>query len=81
VRDGGDRATWAAVVSGALTLSIFRFWAQFDQPSMQRWASRTEELFTSPAYIEDLGLLGLTLYAIMVSALLESDYRRHRPSM
>jgi hypothetical protein len=76
LRDGGERATWPAVLSGALTLSIFTFWAQFDQPFMQRWASRTEELFTSPAYIEELGLLGLTLYAIMVSALLVLLLRR-----
>ena len=61
VRDGGTKATWPAVVSGALTLSIFTFWAQFDQPFMQRWASPTEEVFTSTAYIEELGLLGLTL--------------------
>ena len=76
VRDGGTKATWPAVVSGALTLSIFTFWAQFDQPFMQRWASPTEEVFTSTAYIEELGLLGLTLYAIMVSALLVLLLRR-----
>jgi hypothetical protein len=77
VRRGGEVASWAAVVSAALTLSMFTFFAQFDQPFMQRWAAGTAPLPGSPIYMqEELGMLGLILYASMVSALLVLCLRR-----
>jgi hypothetical protein len=76
VRRGGDIASRAAVVSAALTLSMFTFFAQFDQPWIQRWAAG-EALPGSPLYMqEELGMLGLILYATMVSGLLVLCLRR-----
>jgi hypothetical protein len=77
VRRGGEVASWAAIVSAALTLSMFSFFAQFDQPFMQRWAAGTAPAPGSPIYMqEELGMLGLILYATMVSALLVLCLRR-----
>src|SRR6266849_6304427 len=41
MRRGGNLATWPAIISGALTLSMLTFFLQFDQPLIDRWAAGT----------------------------------------
>ena len=77
IRRGGTRASWAGIVSGALTLSMFTFFAQFDQPLIQRWAGGASAAVSGPYWMqEELGMLGIMLYAIMVAGLLVLLLRR-----
>lgn len=77
MRRGGDRASWPAVISGALTLSMFTFFLQFDQPYIDVWASGAHADPRAVGWAEqELGLLGLILYALMVSGLLVMLLRR-----
>jgi hypothetical protein len=76
-RRAGDVAPWSAVVSAALTLSMFTFFAQFDQPWIQRWAAGVSAVPVSPRYMqEELGMLGLILYATVLSGMLVVCLRR-----
>lgn len=78
LRRGGVKASWPAVVSGALTLSMFTFFAQFDQPYIDRWAANTDNL-RGPVWMEEeLGILGLLLYAATYAGLLLVLLRRFR---
>ena len=77
-RRGGRRATWPAIISGALTLSMFTFFAQFDNPYIDWWAAGTApDLVRGPMWMEEeLGLLGLLIYAAMFSGILVLLLRR-----
>jgi hypothetical protein len=77
MRRGGNRATWPAIISGALTLSMLTFFFQFDQPFIDRWAAGTVFDGRGPIWMEEeLGMLGLILYAVLVSGLLVILLRR-----
>ena len=77
MRRGGDRATWPAIISGALTLSMLTFFLQFDQPLIDRWAAGTMPDPRGPLWMEEeLGMIGLILYAAMVAGLLVILLRR-----
>jgi len=77
VRRGGNRATWPAIISGALTLSMLTFFLQFDQPFIDRWAAGTVADPRGPMWMEEeLGMIGLILYAAMVVGLLVILVRR-----
>jgi hypothetical protein len=77
VRRGGNRATWPAIISGALTLSMLTFFLQFDQPLIDRWAAGTVADPRGPMWMEEeLGMIGLILYAAMVAGLLVILLRR-----
>jgi hypothetical protein len=77
VRRGGNRATWPAIISGALTLSMLTFFIQFDQPLIDRWAAGTVADPRGPMWMEEeLGMIGLILYAAMVAGLLVILLRR-----
>src|SRR5216683_2963381 len=77
VRRGGNRATWPAIISGALTLSMLPFFLQFDQPLIDRWAAGTLADPRGPMWMEEeLGMIGLILYAAMVVGLLVILLRR-----
>jgi hypothetical protein len=77
VRRGGNRATWPAIISGALTLSMLTFFLQFDQPLIDRWAAGTVADPRGPMWMEEeLGMIGLILYAAMVVGLLVILLRR-----
>src|SRR5713226_5048427 len=71
VRRGGNTATWPAIISGALTLSMLTFSLQFDQPLIDRWAAGIVPDPRGPMWMEEeLGMIGLILYAAMVAGLL-----------
>src|SRR5712692_329338 len=77
VRRGGNRATWPAIISGALTLSMLTFFLQFDQPLIDRWAAGIVPDPRGPMWMEEeLGMIGLILYAAMVVGLLVILLRR-----
>jgi hypothetical protein len=77
IRRGGNRATWPAIISGALTLSMLTFFLQFDQPLIDRWAAGTVPDPRGPMWMEEeLGMIGLILYAAMVVGLLVILLRR-----
>jgi hypothetical protein len=77
MRRGGNRATWPAIISGALTLSMLTFFLQFDQPLIDRWAAGTMPDPRGPLWMEEeLGMIGLILYAAMVAGLLVLLLRR-----
>lgn len=77
MRRGGNRATWPAIISGALTLSMLTFFLQFDQPLIDRWAAGTMPDPRGPLWMEEeLGMVGLILYAAMVAGLLVLLLRR-----
>ena len=77
MRRGGNRATWPAIVSGALTLSMLTFFFQFDQPFIDRWAAGTAADGRGPIWMEEeLGMIGLIVYAILVAGLLVMLLRR-----
>jgi len=77
MRRGGNRATWPAIISGALTLSMLTFFLQFDQPLIDRWAAGTMPDARGPLWMEEeLGMIGLILYAAMVAGLLVLLLRR-----
>ena len=77
MRRGGNRATWPAIISGALTLSMLTFFFQFDQPLIDRWAAGTVADPRGPIWMEEeLGMIGLILYAAMVAGLLVILLRR-----
>jgi hypothetical protein len=77
MRRGGNRASWPAVISGALTLSMLTFFIQFDQPLIDRWAAGVVPDPRGPAWMEEeLGMIGLILYAAMVAGLLVILLRR-----
>jgi len=77
MRRGGNRATWPAIISGALTLSMLTFFLQFDQPLIDRWAAGTVADPRGPIWMEEeLGMIGLILYAAMVAGLLVILLRR-----
>lgn len=77
IRRGGNRAPWPAIISGALTLSMLTFFFQFDQPFIDRWAAGTVSDGRGPIWMEEeLGMIGLILYAVLVSGLLVILLRR-----
>ncbi|TMB99940.1 MAG: hypothetical protein E6J40_03185 [Chloroflexi bacterium] len=77
MRRGGNLATWPAILSGALTLSMLTFFLQFDQPLIDRWAAGTVADPRGPRWMEEeLGMIGLILYAAMVAGLLVILLRR-----
>ncbi|HEX7263589.1 MAG TPA: hypothetical protein VF383_05375 [Candidatus Dormibacteraeota bacterium] len=77
MRRGGNRASWPAIISGALTLSMLTFFLQFDQPLIDRWAAGTVADPRGPYWMEEeLGMIGLILYAAMVAGLLVLLLRR-----
>ncbi|HYT13984.1 MAG TPA: hypothetical protein VEL12_14455 [Candidatus Nitrosopolaris sp.] len=77
MRRGGNRATWPAIISGALTLSMLTFFFQFDQPLIDRWAAGSAVDPRGPYWMEqELGMLGLILYAAAVVGLLVILLRR-----
>lgn len=77
MRRGGNRATWPAIISGALTLSMLTFFLQFDQPLIDRWAAGSVADPRGPIWMEEeLGMIGLILYAAMVAGLLVILLRR-----
>ncbi len=77
MRRGGNQATWPAIISGALTLSMLTFFLQFDQPLIDRWAAGTVADPRGPIWMEEeLGMIGLILYAAMVAGLLVLLLRR-----
>ena len=77
MRRGGNRATWPAIISGALTLSMLTFFLQFDQPLIDRWAAGVAPDPRGPMWMEEeLGMIGLILYAAMVAGLLVMLLRR-----
>jgi len=77
MRRGGSLATWPAIISGALTLSMLTFFLQFDQPLIDRWAAGTMPDARGPLWMEEeLGMIGLILYAAMVAGLLVLLLRR-----
>src|SRR5467141_2073370 len=77
MRRGGNRATWPAIISGALTLSMLTFFLQFDQPFIDRWAAGTVADPRGPMWMEEeLGMIGLILYAAIVAGLLVILLRR-----
>jgi len=77
MRRGGNRATWPAIISGALTLSMLTFFLQFDQPLIDRWAAGTMPDPRGPLWMEEeLGMIGLILYAAIVAGLLVLLLRR-----
>jgi hypothetical protein len=77
MRRGGNRATWPAIISGALTLSMLTFFLQFDQPLIDRWAAGVTPDLRGPIWMEEeLGMLGLILYAATVAGLLVILLRR-----
>jgi len=77
MRRGGNRATWPAIISGALTLSMLTFFFQFDQPFIDRWAAgAVADPRGQPWMDEELGMLGLIVYALLVSGLLVILLRR-----
>jgi len=77
MRRGGNRATWPAIISGALTLSMLTFFLQFDQPYIDRWAAgTTPDPRAFPWTEEELGMVGLILYALFVAGLLVLLLRR-----
>jgi hypothetical protein len=77
IRRGGNIATWPAIISGALTLSMLTFFLQFDQPLIDRWAAGTVADPRGPAWMEEeLGMVGLILYAATVAGLLVLLLRR-----
>src|SRR5216683_1497196 len=76
-RRGGKWATWPAIISGALTLSMLTFFLQFDQPFIDRWAAGTVADPRGPMWMEEeLGMIGLILYAAIVAGLLVILLRR-----
>ncbi len=76
-RRGGKRATWPAIISGALTLSMLTFFLQFDNPFIDRWAAGTVADPRGPMWMEEeLGMIGLILYAAIVAGLLVILLRR-----
>jgi hypothetical protein len=76
-RRGGKRATWPAIVSGALTLSMLTFFLQFDNPFIDRWAAGTVADPRGPMWMEEeLGMIGLILYAAILAGLLVILLRR-----
>lgn len=77
MRRGGNRATWPAIISGALTLSMLTFFFQFDQPFIDRWAAGTVADPRGPTWMEEeLGMVGLIVYAMFVAGLLVILLRR-----
>ncbi len=77
MRRGGNLATWPAIISGALTLSMLTFFLQFDQPLIDRWAAGTMPDARGPLWMEEeLGMIGLILYAAIVAGLLVLLLRR-----
>jgi len=77
MRRGGETAPWPAIVSGALTLSMLTFFLQFDQPFIDQWAGGAIPDPRAPDWAQqELGLLGLILYAAMVAGLLVLLLRR-----
>jgi hypothetical protein len=77
MRRGGNRGTWPAIISGALTLSMLTFFFQFDQPLIDRWAAGTVADTRGPMWMEEeLGMIGLILYAAMLAGLLVILLRR-----
>jgi len=77
IRRGRNRATWPAIISGALTLSMLTFFFQFDQPFIDRWAAGTVPDPRGPMWMEEeLGMIGLIVYAAMVVGLLVILLRR-----
>jgi hypothetical protein len=71
LRRGGKHATWPAIISGALTLSMLTFFLQFDQPMIDRWAAGAVHDPRGPSWMEEeLGMIGLILYAAFVCGLL-----------
>src|SRR6266446_6260633 len=77
MRRGGDRSTWPAIISGALTLSMLTFFLQFDHPLIDRWAAGTVADPRGPMWMEEeLGMIGLILYAAIVAGLLVILLRR-----
>ncbi len=77
MRRGGNRATWPAIISGALTLSMLTFFLQFDQPLIDRWAAGSMPDPRGPLWMEEeLGMIGLILYAAMVAGLIVILLRR-----
>src|SRR5260370_25521 len=76
-RRGGKRATWPAIISGALTLSMLTFFLQFDNPFIDRWAAGTVADPRGPMWMEEeLGMIGLILYAAILAGLLVILLRR-----
>lgn len=77
MRRAGNRAPWPAIISGALTLSMLTFFLQFDQPLIDRWAAGlVPDPRGAPWMEEELGMIGLILYAAMVAGLLVILLRR-----
>jgi hypothetical protein len=77
MRRGGAQATWPAIISGALTLSMLTFFFQFDHPFIDRWAAGSAVDPRGPYWMEEeLGMLGLILYAAAVVGLLVILLRR-----
>jgi hypothetical protein len=77
IRRGGNVASWPAIISGALTLSMLTFFLQFDQPLIDRWAAGIVPDGRGPIWMEEeLGMIGLILYAAMVAGLLVILLRR-----
>ena len=77
MRRGGEVASWPAIISGALSLSMLTFFLQFDQPFIDRWAAGAFADPRAPVWAQqELGLLGLILYAAMVAGLLVLLLRR-----
>ena len=77
MRRGGNRATWPAIISGALTLSMLTFFLQFDQPLIDRWAAGLVADPRGPMWMEEeLGMVGLILYALLFAGLLVMLVRR-----
>ena len=77
MRRGSHRATWPAVISGALTLSMLTFFFQFDHPFIDRWAAGVAVDPRGPYWMEEeLGMIGLVIYAAAVVGLLVILLRR-----
>jgi hypothetical protein len=73
-----EQASFVAVLSATLLLSILAFWGQFDHPFTSQWAAGRSAPGAFGEVGQELGVLGVVLYTASVAGIVLSMLRRQR---
>jgi hypothetical protein len=71
-----SRATWPALISAALLLSVFTFFTQFNNPLIDQWAAAPAPRLTPRAVAQAEGIAGVIMYAGLLGAVILLLLRR-----
>lgn len=75
-RRPGRRVGWSAVASATLTLSLLTFFFQFDSPYTSQWSAVPQPTDLPAESAEELGILGIIVYAASLMGVMLSLVRR-----